>query len=250
MHFGKPIIALQTGLKEESDEVGILWRKLYTDFVEALDAHDNGISVYDPAETKTLQKRFYDGGIGLGSQVSDLNAWSEEEERGELSPEQVQEAEDNRFLQATELMGSTFLRKLKIYNRNWLPARAEVREVYSNRKRHDPEGRIMVFTRGVPWKDHLYTLEAENPGEQQVIYVLYPEGPHEGSKWRIQAVPVDKDSFESRKPLPEAWRGVRDADLDKVTGIEGGVFVHAAGFIGGNKTQQGAMEMASKALAL
>ena len=94
MHFGKPIVARQTGLDEGSTEVGLIWRKLYEEFIEALDAHDNGIAVYDPAETRHLTKRFHDGGIGLGSLVADLNAWSDEEERGELKPEQVQEAED------------------------------------------------------------------------------------------------------------------------------------------------------------
>ena len=250
MHFGKAIIALQTGLDKESDEVEILWRKVYTDFVEALDAHDNGISVYDPKDTQGLQKRFYDGGIGLGSLVGDLNAWSDEEERGELSAAQVQDAEDNRFLEASALIGSVFQRKLKYYHRNWLPARTEVRETYTVRSRHDQEGRIMLFERGVPWKDHLYTLEAEYPEQQQVLYVLYPEGQHEGSKWRIQAVPTTKDSFESRKPLPEAWRGFRDQDLNEITGIEGGVFVHASGFIGGNNSRNGAMTMAKKALEL
>lgn len=248
MHFGKPILALQTGLGEESEDVEILWRKLYTDFVEALDAHDNGISVYAPKDTQGLQKRFHDGGIGLGSLVGDLNAWSDEEETGQLSPEEIQEAEDNRFLEASELIGSVFLRKLKYYHRNWLPARTEVKETYTVRKKHDPEGRIMVFERGVPWKDHLYTLEAENPGERLVVYVLYPEGEHEGSQWRIQAVPVTKDSFESRKPLPDAWRGLRGEELDKVTGVDGGVFVHASGFIGGNKSREGAMAVAKKVL--
>lgn len=250
MHFGKPIIARQTGLEEASEEVGILWRKIYEEFIEALDAHDNGISVYDPMETKDLKKRFYDGGIGLGSLVGDLNGWSDEEERGELNAEQQQEAEDGRFLQASELMGSVFLRKLKYHHRNWLPAREGVREAYAVRKRFDEQGRILVFESGLPWKDHLYSLEAENPSEQEVTYVLYPEGRREGSKWRIQAVPVSKESFESRKALPEAWRGVRDDQLDKISGIEGGVFVHASGFIGGNKTRQGAMEMARKALEL
>ena len=108
----------------------------------------------------------------------------------------------------------------------------------------------MVFERSVPWKDHLYSLEAEHSDDPKVVYVLYSEGPHEGSKWRIQAVSVSGDSFESRKPLPEAWRGVRDEQLDGVTGIEGCVFVHASGFIGGNKTFKGAMEMALKGLEL
>ena len=107
----------------------------------------------------------------------------------------------------------------------------------------------MVFPNGsVPWKDHLYALETENSSEPKVIYVLYPEGPHEGAKWRVQAVSVSRDSFESRKALKEEWRGVRDEELDKVSGIKGCVFVHASGFIGGNKTFDGAMEMARRSI--
>ena len=86
-----------------------------------------------------------------------------------------------------------------------------------------------------PWKDHLYTLEEENQEVGKVVYVLYPEKPGPDAKWRIQCVPESKDSFQSRKPLPAGWRGFRDEELDKIASIDGCVFVHAAGFIGGNK---------------
>lgn len=233
----------------------MLWEKLYADFVEALDANDNGINVYDPAATKGLTKRFSDGGITLGSLISDLNHdWSDDEgttamDKPLSSPERLQQEEDARFLKASALMGTTFIRKLNYSHRDWLPARNYVREVYAARKQHETGGRVMVFARGVPWKDHLYGLEAEHPAEDPVVYVLYPESSEEGSRWRIQAVAESKDSFESRKALPEPWRGVRDESLDEVTGIKGGVFVHASGFIGGNKTFEGAAQMALKALA-
>ena len=249
MHFGKPIIALQTGLDEGSEEVDILWRKIYEDFIEALDAHDNGISVYNPSETKDLQKRFYDGGIGLGSLVGDFNA-NFEDPFPNQTPEEAQEAEDARFLQASSLMGSTFLRKLQFYHRAWLPARTLVHQTYHARKEYDAKGRVMLFPRGCPWKDHLYTLEAEKPDEENVLYVLYPESEHEGAKWRVQAVSVSKDSFQSRKPLPDSWRGVRDDQLSGVCGIQGCIFAHAGGFIGGNKSKEGALEMAMKAIEM
>ena len=44
LHFGRSIVALRTRLKEDSAEVDLLWRKLYEEFVEALDANDNVIS--------------------------------------------------------------------------------------------------------------------------------------------------------------------------------------------------------------
>ena len=249
MHFGKPIIALQTGLDEGSEEVDILWKKIYEDFIEALDAHDNGISVYDPSQTKNLQKRFYDGGIGLGSLVGDLNA-NYEDPSPPKTPEEAQEAEDARFLQASSLMGSSFVRKLQYYHRAWLPARTLVHQTYHARREYDAKGRVMLFPRGCPWKDHLYTLEAEQPDADKVLYVLYPEHEHEGAKWRVQAVSISKDSFESRKPLPDNWRGLRDNQLSAISGIQGCIFAHASGFIGGNKTREGALDMAKKAIEL
>ena len=106
--------------------------------------------------------------------------------------------------------------------------------------------------------------EAGNTIEEgAATYIVYPD--EIAHQWRIQAVPVSPQSFESRKALPEPWRGIRDDELSKLTGIDGGVFVHASGFIGGvylspftldestefkagNKTKQGALEMAKKAL--
>lgn len=234
--------------------MALLWEKLYTDFVEALDANDNGISVYDPDATRGLSKRFSDGGVTLGSLVSDLNYDFSDDQKPIATDEppssldRFQQEEDARFLKASVLMGTTFLRKLNMGFREWLPARSYVREIYESRKQHDADGRIMVFTQAVPWKDHLYTLEAMHSAENAVLYVLYPESEDEGSKWRIQAVAKSKESFESRKALPEPWRGVRDENLDELTGIQGCIFVHASGFIGGNRTFHGAMKMALKAL--
>jgi hypothetical protein len=66
--------------------------------------------------------------------------------------------------------------------------------------------------------------------------VLYPD---ESAKWRIQAVPRSPDSFESRKALPEPWRGLRDEELSAKTGVPGCIFIHASGFIGGARVFPG-----------
>lgn len=240
----------------ESNGVSLLWEKLYKDFVEALDAHDNGISIYDPAETKNLKKRFYDGGVSLGSLVSDLNNnYSDDEEettsapKKEPTPSEVQAAEDARFIKASELMGTTFLRKLTHYYRSWLPARKLTQQAYNPLAAlPTPLNQILILPHSLPWKDHLSTLEESAANSQPpVLYVLYAESSEPGAKWRIQAT-SDGDSFESKKALPEKWRGIRDEALDSVCGVNGCVFVHASGFIGGNKTKEGALEMARLAV--
>ena len=48
----------------------------------------------------------------------------------------------------------------------------------------------------------------------------------------------------SRLSLPEEWRGVRDDALSEKSGIPGCIFVHASGFIGGNETYDGVIQMA------
>ncbi|KAL3424346.1 myg1 protein [Phlyctema vagabunda] len=248
-HFGKPIIAQSMNVAEDTEEVESIYKKLYEDFVEALDAHDNGISVYDPKEVSAagLEKRFDEGAFTLGAMVGRLNpGWNDPTPS---DPVEAQKAEDEKFLVASQRIGEEFSRALDKLTKSWLPARSIVHAAITKRLEYDPSGRIMVLDGGsVPWSDHLYTREAQNGGKSKVLYVLYPEKPVPDAKWRIQCVPVSRGSFESRKPLPEAWRGFRDEKLDDVTGISGGVFVHAAGFIGGNKTFEGAKAMALKAL--
>ncbi|KAI1762176.1 metal-dependent protein hydrolase [Hypoxylon sp. FL1150] len=250
LHFGRAIVAQHLKKPEDSDEVGLLWNKLYESFIEALDAHDNGISAYDPkkVEAAGLEKGFSDAGFTLGAMVGRLNPnWNDPTPS---DPAEAQAAEDAKFGTASTRIGEEFSRDLEYYAQAWLPARAIVQEAYQKRLQFDPEGRIMVLEgQAVPWKDHLYTLEEQEGTDKKVLYVLYPEKPVPGAKWRIQAVPVSEGSFQSRKALPEPWRGARDEQLDEVSGIPGGVFVHASGFIGGNKTFDGAKAMAAKAVA-
>ncbi|KAF8865017.1 metal-dependent protein hydrolase [Acephala macrosclerotiorum] len=249
MHFGKAIIAQELGATEEAQEVSIIWNKIYESFIEALDAHDNGISAYDPKALAAagIEKKFSDGGFSLGAMVGRLNPNWNDPTPSDLV--EAQKVEDGKFLVASNRIGEEFDQAVKYLCKSWLPARDIVHSAYANRLQYDSSGRILVFDgQSVPWKDHLFTLEDEQKSATKVLYVLYPEKPTPDAKWRIQCVPEEQDSFQSRKPLPEAWRGFRDEKLDEISGIPGGVFVHASGFIGGNKTFDGAKAMAIKAL--
>lgn len=153
MHFGKSIIAQRLQKPEDSDEVGVLWNKLYESFIEALDAHDNGISAYDPDKIAEagIEKRFSDSGFTLGALVGRLNPdWNDPLP---ADPTEAQAAEDEKFLKASKRIGEEFSLDLDYYARAWLPARAIVQEAYAKRFQFDPEGRIMVFEgQSVPWK--------------------------------------------------------------------------------------------------
>lgn len=255
MHFGKDIIAQERGLARDSQDVDILHLKLYDNLIEAFDANDNGISVYDPSaiDKAGLHKRFNDRNFSLASLVQRYNQhW--DDDKGKTA-EHLQQEEDARFLKASTAMGEQFDLELQYLHKAWLPARAVVQKGFQSRKQYDPKGRIMVLEDGAPWSDHLSDLESssQTPEDEKVLYVLFPESASSPDqpppKWRIRAVPASPEGgFETRKPLPEAWRGVRDEQLDQVTGVPGCVFVHASGFIGGSKTFEGALNMAQLAV--
>ncbi|PNH03653.1 hypothetical protein TSOC_010264 [Tetrabaena socialis] len=111
-----------------------------------------------------------------------------------------------------------------------------------------PSGKIMLLKDYCPWKDHLYDLEKEGGFVGELLFCVYQDD--RDKSYRVQAVSVGPGSFENRRSLPAAWRGVRDDSLAELAGIPGCVFVHAGGFIGGNKTEEGALEMAKRALEM
>ncbi|XP_040395343.1 MYG1 exonuclease isoform X2 [Cygnus olor] len=152
------------------------------------------------------------------------------------------------FRRALELVGGEFLDRLDYYHRAWLPARALVEEAIRRRFEVDASGVLLELPQGgCPWKEHLFGLEEELDLPDPLQLVLFPD---RGGQWRVQSVPAGPHTFESRLPLPEPWRGIRDEALSQLAGVPGCVFVHASGFIGGNRTRDGALEMARRTLAL
>ncbi len=65
----------------------------------------------------------------------------------------------------------------------------------------------------------------------------------------VQNVPVALGEFSARRYLPNSWAGLRDVELDAVTGVDGCVFCHPARFLCGNVTREGAIELAKLALS-
>ncbi|XP_041038450.1 UPF0160 protein MYG1, mitochondrial isoform X2 [Carcharodon carcharias] len=183
-HFGRRILAqlLQTDWTDR--RLDVLQDKLYENFVEEIDAIDNGISQCD-AEPR------YNVTTNLSSRVARLNpTWNAE----------CQDTEE------------------------------------------DPSGEIIVLAKGgCPWKEHLFELEKELRVDKPIKFVLYPD---QRDQWRVQCVPQGLATFQNRLSLMESWRGLRDDQLSAASGIAGCVFVHANGFIGGNATKEGALEMA------
>ena len=117
---------------------------------------------------------------------------------------------------------------------------------HAGSKQVHPSGAVLKFSSGgLPWKTHLYELERQRGFPGRLKFVLYEDS---SSMWRVQAVTVEGTDFTNRLGLLEAWRGLRDDALVAASGVAGSKFVHASGFIGGNATFDGALQMALKTI--
>eukprot|EP00601_Ochromonadales_sp_CCMP2298_P004820 CAMPEP_0173174840 /NCGR_PEP_ID=MMETSP1141-20130122/3566_1 /TAXON_ID=483371 /ORGANISM="non described non described, Strain CCMP2298" /LENGTH=351 /DNA_ID=CAMNT_0014096989 /DNA_START=50 /DNA_END=1105 /DNA_ORIENTATION=- len=235
-HFGKEILQelLKAGSFEGVDAtrelVDVCYIKLYKDFMEHIDAIDNGVSIADTEPR-------YHVSTTLSARVGQFNPeWNEP---------QTPDVQNEQFAKALLLTGSEFLQRAEGLFKSWWPARTIVQQALEQSRSLSADGKIVIFSQACPWKDHLFELEEAGFGP--VLYALYPDS---GGSYRIQAVPVSPNSFDSRKKLPADWCGLRDGVLSEKCGIEGCIFIHASGFIGGHSTREGAIAMAKMAVEI
>lgn len=233
-HFGveviKEILSTQKYIYTP-EELEHIYLAVYDGFVEEIDAIDNGVPMYAEGTPR------YRIDTHLSARVHMLNPeWNETD-----SPNI-----DELFQNAMKLVGGEFSAKVIRVGTVWFPARSLVKKAIENRKNVHESGQIIELTERCPWKQHLLDLEEEMNIKNEIRFAIYHENLNDS--WRVQGIPIQPDSFICRVFLHKDWQGVRDEELSRVSGIADCVFCHATGFIGGNKTRAGALEMALKSL--
>lgn len=106
-------------------------------------------------------------------------------------------------------------------------------------------GAVLVMDKFVGgWLEAVLT--SDNPKAADLLYVVFPAI---DGNWNVQAIPptID-DTMTQRKPFLKEWRGLRDDDLRKVSGVATAIFCHTAGFFAVAKTKEGAISLAEKAV--
>ncbi|XP_052756839.1 MYG1 exonuclease isoform X2 [Galleria mellonella] len=210
-------------------DLSIIYKKVYENLIEEIDAIDNGVPM-------TEEEPKYKIRTHLSARVGRLNPeWN--------SNQQIDINEV--FKKAMVLVSEELLHIVNFFISVWLPARDYVKSAIDKRFEVHSSGQIVEFTERFPWKEHLFDLETEMELGHEIKYVLFNDKPR---SWRVQAVPVSPTSFILRKPLCKSWWGVRDDILSNVAQIEGCIFCHSTGFIGGNVSKEGALKMAIASL--
>lgn len=195
----------------------LVWNLIDRDLIQGIDAGDNG----------AMPKTDYPAqAMSFSAVISGFNPnWDSNEDP------------DEAFAKAVELAEVAFDNTLAS---TIAKAKAEqiVEEAIEKAEEH-----IMVLNQFVPWQEYIFS--STSPKADEIQFVVFPSN-RGGYNW--QCVPDGLGSFGQRKSVPEEWKGLRDDDIQKVTGIDTATFCHPAGFIGGAETLADAYALAKKAV--
>ncbi len=191
---------------------GVIDKALYTflngSLVVGVDAHDNG---------KTLSEE----GVCTFSHVVSLFVPPDYN----VSAIEV----ESSFFEAVDFVSAHLRRVLERYS-YIQKSRERVIEAMAPRKN------FLLFEEALPWMDVFFELGGEH---HPALFLVMPTGSH----WKVRGIPPDThDRMKVRHPLPEAWAGLMDADLKKVSGISGAIFCHKGRFISVWETKEDAMK--------
>jgi len=213
----------------EYSSIGLVWKKFgielcenqkVVDFVDKklimpIDAGDNGINLFTNTTEVTpylLQQIFF----------AIQPTWKEETD------------EDKAFMQSVEIAKVILSREI-IQAQDAIFAEETIISVYNNAE----DKRIIVFDKHYPFENIL-------PDFPEPIFAIYQR--KADNSWGIRTVAKIKGAFDNRKDFPKAWAGLRDAELQKITGVSDAVFCHRALFLVVAKSKEGAIALAKLAL--
>ncbi|NUB04591.1 MYG1 family protein [Azospirillum sp. Vi22] len=229
--YGRDAVRAILAGRGGEDVVEQVWAEMDEQVVRLVDLADNGLRPIPDFGDEGLDRaaRIADG-MALPYLVDALNLpW-------DADPADRARAEDERFLRAAEIAG-TFLDGRIEQIRARIAAYDAVLEAHG--RSTDP--RVLELDRGMPWQGPAH--DADLP----VLFAVYPD--KGGNAWMVGCMPPEPGSFAQKLPLPEAWAGLRDAELARVSGVADAVFCHLNRFIAAARSREGALEMARIALS-
>lgn len=207
---------------------GLVWRKygsiicgnekiaerIERDMVMKIDAMDNGL--ISPADSVHC----YSVGKAIGSLVP---TWLEDKNNT-----------NKMFFEALKISTIILIRERasKI---------AEEIGMLETAKEIESQGRpkILVLPKHFDWHESVVR-------ETNVKIVIYPDG---DKNWGIQVARNSEKNLNSvRAVFPEEWWGLRDGDLEKISGVRGAIFCINRGWFAVARSKEAALMLANKAI--
>ena len=199
------------------------WEHIDNKIATPIDASDNGIDI---VESKIKNVLPYTAG-----QVFKIftPTWRE----GHLDNNKVFQNEVKNIVRVLK-------REIKVALDDSLARRLIVADYNNSKNKQIVEMIGVGYSRGL-YQDTLSRLA-------EPIYVVFKSEHHD--TWKIEAIKKSPETFDSRKPFPENWRGAMndDSKLAEISGVADATFCHRSGFLATAKTKEGAMKLAQIAL--
>lgn len=97
----------------------------------------------------------------------------------------------------------------------------------------------------------LIILDGKYPIPDSVIDLktLFVVSLRSDGNWAVNTISKSLGSFRNKKDLPKVWGGLRDKELQKITGVRDAIFCHKGLFLAVAKSKTGAIKLAELALA-
>jgi uncharacterized UPF0160 family protein len=197
-----------------------VWQRLDKGFVASFDAYDNGQKTYEivvedarVVELQDLIDNYLNPNLAESAELADYDRQF-----------------DTAVGIATMILDRVVLRKL-----------AEV----------DSENYFYSEWQKSSDKRYVFLPKFATSGEraEEMPELLYTVFHAPNGTWNIKAMAKEKGSYDSKRPLPESWAGLRDKEFADHTGVSDAAFCHNARHMCGAYSQEGAMKLLELALA-
>lgn len=145
--------------------------------------------------------------------------------------------QDEMFLKAVQFAQTVFDRFI-ISVVSKIRAKSRVEDAIENSK-----NQILILEKFMPWKEFL--LDSESQKSKSILFVVFPSN---RGGYNVYSVPKELGSFESRKLFPIEWAGLKDEELQRISGISTATFCHTNRFICATETKEDALKIAEIAV--
>lgn len=196
-----------------------VWQRIDERFVQLIDAEDNGVTLFTRADDCHDYKnlRTYD----ISTIVSDFNP-----PKDAVNPPTMDDFDQRFDLAVNHAM--VILQNLVNTELSKSKNRVLAKKALDERPRRE----FIVFDNLVPLGD----LADEYP---ELLYsAAYNKA---ADNWKVTAIHDSDKPFTNRLSFPKNWGGLRDEELQKVTGIKTASFCHSACFLFVAKTKEDAV---------
>lgn len=199
------------------EDIDYVWNYIDKNLIQFIDSNDNGQLPKLQADYRNVHLSYI---IGLFN-----SKWDEEVDN------------DENFMRALEIANTIFEEFLSDTF-----SKMKAKKIVDKAIEESKDG-IVILKKYVPWKE--FIVNSENEKAKDIDFVVFPS---KRGGYNVYAVPIEIGSFENRKSLPQSWRGKRDEELQRVTGVKTARFCHNAGFICSCETMEDAINLAYLAI--